>query len=454
MKKIITALILVFTLVFTGIFPLSASAYRINEYEMHHEAGMVINLDTDTVIYEKNADKRIYPAAITNLMTALVLTDNVSDMENTKITFTSSALYQVLGTGLVTLNLQVGEEISAKDALAALLVSSCGDAAFAIAEHVGGSTENFAEMMNKKAKEMGLNNTHFTNPIGLHSEEHYSTARELCALAKAAFEVDIIKELASTDRIQLGATNMSKERYIVTANSLINYTSDAYYRYAEAGKTGYTDQAGRCVVSTASYNGYNYLAIVLNAAFPDGRRADFTDITNMFRWAFNNFEYKTVFDKTTPVAEADVILSNDTDFFTVRFEDGLKALLPKDADASTLEYEIKLNSDPFEAPIKKGQRVGTADIYYANEKIGTLNLVAAQDVDSAGLSVFLKSVGDFFTSKGVKTVVIVLVVIIALVVAVLVGWILLLNYGKKRDRKVKYRPLSKKERKEWDENKD
>ena len=181
---------------------------------------------------------------------------------------------------------------------------------------------------------------------------------------------------------------------------------------------------------------------------------EMTDITNMFRWAFNNFEYKTVFDKTTPVAEADVILSNDTDFFTVRFEDGLKALLPKDADASTLEYEIKLNSDPFEAPIKKGQRVGTADIYYANEKIGTLNLVAAQDVDSAGLSVFLKSVGDFFTSKGVKTVVIVLIVIIALVVAVLVGWILLLNYGKKRDRKVKYRPLSKKERKEWDENKD
>ena len=447
MKKILISLILTLSIIFSGIFALSASAYNINEYEMHHKAGMLISMDTGDVLYEKNADEKVYPASITKL----IMVENIPDLENTKIPYTWDAHQRILGTGSVVLNLKVGEEITAKDALAALLIPSCGDVAYAIAEYVGGTTENFVDMMNKKTEELGLENTHFTNPVGLHDDDLYTTARDIYKIASAAFENENIKDVISKSRYTVSATNMSDERTIVTSNLIINMNSNVYYKYAIGGKTGFTDEAGRCLVCLASFGGYNYMSIVLGVENPPGVSNHFIDTANMFRWAFNNFEYKTLFGNTTPVAEAEVTLAKDTDFFTVCFENGLRSLLPVDADDSTMDYEIHLDKDSFEAPISKGQKVGTADIYYANEKIGTLNLVAAQEVEASGFKVFMKSVGDFFTSDGVKTVFIVLGLIIGLIIMILIIWIAVLNLGRKKNRKVKYRRLSKKEIEELDD---
>ncbi len=452
MKKILISLILTLSVIFSGIFALSASAYNINEYEMHHKAGMLISMDTGDVLYEKNADEKIYPASITKLMTALIMVENIPDLENTKIPYTWDAHQRILGTGSVVLNLKVGEEITAKDALAALLIPSCGDVAYAIAEYVGGTTENFVDMMNKKTEELGLSNTHFTNPVGLHDDDLYTTARDIYKIASAAFENEDIKEVISKSRYTVSATNMSDERTIVTSNLLINMNSNVYYKYAIGGKTGFTDEAGRCLVCLASFGGYNYMSIVLGVENPPGVSNHFIDTANMFRWAFNNFEYKTLFGNTTPVAEAEVTLAKDPDFFTVCFENGLKALLPVDADDSTMDYEIHLDQESFEAPISKGQKVGTADIYYANEKIGTLNLVASHEVEASGFKVFMKSVSDFFTSDGVKTVLLVLGLIIGVIILVLIIWIAVLNLGRKKNRKVKYRKLSKKELEEFEDD--
>ena len=453
MKKILISLILTLSIIFSGFFALSASAYNINEYEMHHKAGMLISMDTGDVLYEKNADEKVYPASITKLMTALVMVENIADLENTKIPYTLEAHQKILGTGSVVLNLKVGEEITAKDALAALLIPSCGDVAYAIAEYVGGTTESFVDMMNEKAKELGLENTNFTNPVGLHDDELYTTARDIYKLASVAFENENILEVISKSRYTVAATNMSEERTIVTSNFIINMNTNVYYKYAIGGKTGFTDEAGRCLVCLASYGGYNYMSIVMGVENSPGVGNHFIDTANMFRWAFNNFEYKTLFGNTTPVAEAKVTLAKDTDFFTVCFENGLKALLPKDADESTMDYKIHLDKDSFKAPVSKGQKVGTADIYYANEKIGTLNLVAAQNVEASGFKVFMKSIGDFFTSAGVKTVFLVLGLIIGLIIIILIIWIAVLNLGRKKNRKVKYRKLSKKELQELEEDK-
>jgi len=379
------------------------------------------------------------------------MVENIPDLENTKIPYTWDAHQRILGTGSVVLNLKVGEEITAKDALAALLIPSCGDVAYAIAEYVGGTTENFVDMMNKKTEELGLSNTHFTNPVGLHDDDLYTTARDIYKIASVAFENEDIKDVISKSRYTVSATNMSDERTIVTSNLIINMNSNVYYKYAIGGKTGFTDEAGRCLVCLASFGGYNYMSIVLGVENPPGVSNHFIDTANMFRWAFNNFEYKTLFGNTTPVAEAEVTLAKDTDFFTICFENGLRSLLPVDADDSTMDYEIHLDKDSFEAPISKGQKVGTADIYYANEKIGTLNLVAAQEVEASGFKVFMKSVGDFFTSDGVKTVFIVLGLIIGLIIIILIIWIAVLNLGRKKNRKVKYRRLSKKELEELDD---
>ncbi len=452
MKKIIISLIISLTLLFSGIFTSTASAYNINEYEMHHKAGMVISLDTGDVLYEYNADRRLYPASITKLMTALVMVDNIPNLENTLIPYTSSANNLILGTGSVVLNLKVGEEINAKDALAALLIPSCGDVAYAIAEYVGGTSDNFVAMMNKKAEELGLKDTHFTNPVGLHDDRLYTTARDIGIFATAAFENKLITELLSKTHYKIGATNLSGERTIVNSNLLINMNSNVYYSLAVCGKTGFTDEAGRCLVSVAENEGYRYMAIVLGVDSTNNTSYQFIDSANMFRWAFNNFEYKTVFGETTPIAEAEVTLAKDTDFFTVCFDGGLKALLPKDADNSTLDYKIHLSQESFEAPIAKGQKVGTADIYYANEKIGTLSLVSAQEVEVSKLSLFVKSIGDFFTSDLVKTILKFLLCIVIVVIVILIIWIFGLNLGKKKNRKVKYRKFSKKELREFEDD--
>ena len=444
MKRKLLPILLALIIFFSFCFSIPASAYQINDYEMHHEAGMVVHLETGTVVYEHNADQRMYPASVTKLMTALVMVENIPDLENTKIAYTSYANNLILGTGSVVLGLKVGEEMNAKDALAALLIPSCGDVAYAIAEHVGGSKEGFAEMMNAKAKELGLKDTHFVDPVGLHDDNHYTTARDVSIFAKAAFDVEVIKEITSKSRYTLGATNMRGERTIVTSNMLINPNSDAYYTYAESGKTGYTSKAGRCLVATASYKGYEYMSVVLKADTSGGVRRDFLDTANMFRWAFNSFEYKSVIEATTPVTEVPITLSSETDHLQVCFKDGLKALLPVEADSSTITYTVKLNQESYVAPVKKGTVLGTADIFYAEEKIGTVQLVAGQTVDATPLLVFGKLAGDFFTSTAMKIVYFSIAGIILLFILIIV----FMNLGRKRRRhrsKVKYQPISQRE---------
>ncbi len=443
MKKKIFPIILA---IFLFCFSIPANAYQINDYEMHHEAGLVVHLDTGKVIYEKNADQKMYPASITKLMAAIVMVENIPDLDNTKILYTKTANDLILGTGSVVLNLQVGEEMVAKDALAALLISSCGDVANAIAEFVGGSNEGFVALMNKKAEEMGLENTHFENPVGLHHDNHYTTANDIYKMAVKAFENDLIKRFCSASRYTLSATNMAGERTIVTSNMLLNPNSNVFYKYAEAGKTGYTEKAGRCLVSTATYKGYEYLAIVLGTATPGGVRNDFIDVANMFRWAFNNFEYKTVFESTAPFAEAPIRLSADSDHLPICFAEGLKTILPKEADASTIKYELHLKEEEFTAPVNKGDVVGTADVFYAEEKIGTLELVAGQTVKASVILVFLDGVKSFLTSAFMKVV----YIIVAAAVVVFALAVFFLNRGKKKTRGVKYVPMKKDEFDDFD----
>ncbi len=444
MKKRLISLIIAVVLLFGMSIP--AGAFNINTYDMHHEAGLIAYLDNDTVIYEKNADQKMYPASITKLMTAVVMLENISDLENEYITYSRTALNKILGTGSAVYagdGLKVGETMKASDALAALLISSSGDVAYAIAEHVGGTIENFVDMMNKKAAEMGLKNTHYTNPVGLHDDNLYSTARDIYTLAKYAFSIDIIKDTLKKSSYKMEATNFHKAQTIYTSNLMINPNSNVYYKFAVCGKTGYTSKAGRCLVSLGDNGaGYQYIAIVLNAKTINGARNDFIDSANMFRWAFTNFEYKAVLDSSTPVTEAPLSLSREYDHLPICFEKSLKTILPKTADASTIKYDIKLNQTEFTAPVQKGTVVGSADIYYAEEKIGTLNLVAGQTIKASPLLVFTNSAKAFLTSTFMK---IVYIFVICLVVAFVLT-VLILNISKKSRRRVKYVPLSRSER--------
>ena len=185
------------------------------------------------------------------------------------------------------------------------------------------------------------------------------------------------------------------------------------------------------------------MAIVLNAKTIHGTRNDFIDSANMYRWAFNNFEYKTVLGNTTPVAEMPVELSKDADFVKLTLEGGLEALLPKEADSSTISVVPNLNFEVVDAPVTKGDVMGTADIYYAEEKIGTVNLVAANDVAVSKMMKFMRDASNFAKSFFTSPVMIVIYILIGAFIVGFIALTIYLNLNKKKRRKVKYKPISK-----------
>ena len=346
----------------------------------------------------------------------------------------------ILGTGSAVSNFQIGEEITQLDLVYTVLMSSFGDCAYLAAIYYGGSVDEFVNMMNNKAEELGLTGTHYSNPVGLHDEQTYTTVRDIYTLTTYALKNETFKTVCETSRYTIEATNKSAKRILSTTNFLQDPNTNYFYQYAKGVKTGYTDEAGRCLVSTASYNGYNYMCILMNCPPNADKRYEFLESANLYRWAFNNFSFKQVANSTEPVCEISVELSLETDFVPLYFEKPFVTVLPNGADDSTIVVKTKLSSDKVEAPVKKGDVLGTADIVYAEQVIGTVNLVAGDNVKASKLLIGIKYVKGFFSSVYMKIV----YALIVLAILIFILMIIKLNIARIRKRKVKYIPYGKK----------
>jgi len=437
MLKKIFSFILIICLIFTPI--LTVSAYEPLGVEITANAAMLVSLDTDEVLYEKNADQQIYPASITKIMTTLLILESDKYSPDAKIAMTEEALDLISGTGSSVSLLKVGEEISQLDLVYMVLMSSYGDCALLAATYYGGSVENFVAMMNTRAAELGLTGTHYENPIGLHHEENYTTARDTYILTKYALQNETFKEVCESTRHTV-KTSLSGERVLSTTNFLQDNTTNYYYTYAKGVKTGYTDEAGRCLVSTASYNGYNYMCLVFGC--PPNEKNHFTESKELYRWAFNNFEFKKVADTENPVAEIGVELSLDTDFVSLYVEESFVSVLPKDADDSTISIVPHPTKETVDAPIKKGQVLGTADIIYAEQIIGTVNLISNENIEKSAMLAVLRAIKQFFTSSYMK----VFYALIAVVILIFIIMVIKLNSKKSKKRKIKYVPYDETKR--------
>ena len=436
LKKIFSVFFAIFLSVFCLFTPLTTSAYEVTEFNISAKAGLLISLDTEKVLYEKNIDQKVYPASITKIMTTILILESEKYNPQESITLTKSALDLVLGTGSSVSNMKEGETFTQLDLAHMVLMSSFGDITYLASEYYGGSVENFVAMMNQKATELGLSNTHYANPVGLHDPENYTTVRDIYTLAKYALQNKNFKEICEKSRYTLPATNFSPERTLSTTNFLQDTTTNYYYQYAKGVKTGFTDEAGRCLVSTASYNGYNYMCILMGCPSKADKRYEFVDSKNLYKWAFNNFSFKEIATSTEPVCEMPVELSLETDFVPLYFKEAFVTVLPNEADDSTIVIKPHLNSEYTEAPIKKGQVLGKADVIYAEETIGTVDLIAGENIKSSNILIALKYIKQFFTSKYMKLVY--LGIIIAILVFILLC--IKLNMNKIKKRKVKYIP--------------
>lgn len=257
------------------------------DLNLYSQACVLLEKSTGKIAYEKNADKKMYPASTTKLLTAILTIENC-DLTDT-VTITKEMVTPV-PSGYTTAYLKPGDKLTVEQLLNVLLIPSANDAGFALAIHISGSVEEFADLMNKKATEIGCTNSHFTNPSGIHDDEHYSTAKDMALIGMYATSYPQITDIVCKTSYTLKPINSGAYTF-ETTNTLIKPNSSSYYEYATGMKTGFTDPAGSCIVSTAKKDDMEFLAVVLNAPEPDNNivyRDE--DCKTLFEYGFTNFE--------------------------------------------------------------------------------------------------------------------------------------------------------------------
>lgn len=438
-KNRILSGLLAFVLAAVMLFcPAAAISYE-PDFTLTSKAVYLENLDTGLVLYEKNADQQMYPASLTKIMTAILVLENVKDLDQETAAYPMWIQDMLYGTNASLGGLIVGEKLTIRQLLTSALVQSGNESAMILAGYVGSGgmadfmprdITSFVEMMNDKAKALGCMGTHFTNPTGLHSDNHYSTARDMAIMAKYAMQNPVFASLVKNYAVQLGQTNKHNDLWQYSTNKMLLTSSPYYYAPVVGIKTGSTDEAGRCVISQAEDNGYRYFCVVMGAPstaaepFPN-----FIETRQLYRWAFGTFSLKTLLEQGELMAEVPVKYSGDGKIAKLAVKDDVVKLLRNDISSDSIIYHTEL-PESIEAPVAAGDSVGTLHIMLMGEEIGTAELVATQDFS---LSWFRKALGTIGALLSSTTAKIILIVVVLAVVAYIV-YMVQHNKKKKRHR--------------------
>ncbi len=408
MKKIISVFICAVILSFTLLSVPSAAATYKPDFELTAKGVYLVNLDTDTVIYEKNKDQKLYPASLTKIMTCLLLCEMVPDLDNTVITAKASILGTFSTMNVSLAGILAGEELTARELLYCMLLQSGNEAAAIVADYLGDqSINNFVDMMNKRAKELGAVNTNFVNPHGLHDDNHYTTAYDMYLIAKEAIKHEEILEIASTYSYQLRKTNKREAEWLVSTNKMMLKNSTYYRSYIKGLKTGTTTPAGRCFTAYAEQNGYHYISVMLGAAYKDedgnvySENYAFSETAKLLDWAFEKFTLKTLLPSDQFCAQIPLRLSSESDSLLLYPSEKVVALIPDEIDPSSVQVIPHTNTF-VEAPVKKGDVLGYVEVKLADEVVGIADLVAGEDVKKNEFLYLLNLVKNIFTSVWIK----------------------------------------------------
>lgn len=384
-KRIISFLLIL--LMFTGF--ISNVYAEESSLNVDSPVALLMDLKTGKILYEKDIDKKVYPASLTKIMTAIIVLENC-DLND--IATVSYDAVMTLSSGYVTANLQVGEELTIEQLLYVLMVGSSNDAAIVLAENMSGSVENFAEIMNEKAKEIGCTSTNFVNPNGAHDENHYSTARDLSLIAKYAMQNETFRNIVNTTSYKLPITNKydKEDRLFTTTNSLLmlnnnDRADNYYYKYATGIKTGFTTPAGNCLIASANKGDLELLTVVLGAGqTKDGLSSRYIDTKKMFEYGYSNYTLRQVLKSGDVVQTVNINnATRETKKLDAVIENDVSVLIKMENRNETLLPETHMNEN-LKAPIKKGDKIGT--ITYTVEGITyTENLLAKNDVKKSKL---------------------------------------------------------------------
>ena len=376
-KFVIILIILIF------IFNISKTYAASEEPEISSESAILIDSSTEKILYSKKENEKMYPASTTKILTAILT------IENCKLDDIVTVPYEaisVIPSGYSVAALQAGEQLTVEQLLQVLMVHSANDAANVLAYHISGSLEVFASLMNKKISDLGLQNTHFTNPSGMQNENHYTTAHDLAIIMKYCMKNSTFRNLAGLKSCTIPATNKYEERIFKTTNELLIYDnrdvqSNYYYKYAIAGKTGYTTEAKNCLVSVSNKDGFELICVVLGAGiYPNNISAKFIDTKTIFEYGYNNYAIRKLRDKNAIATQISISNgSKETKDLDLLINSDITAVVSQDDLETDFSSEIILQ-DSLIAPIAQGQVLGKI-VYNIDGIEYSSDLIASHNVD-------------------------------------------------------------------------
>ena len=352
-------------------------------------AAFLVEADTGQVLLDQNADERREPASTTKVMTALVTIENVGLDE--EVTVEEADFDEVTAESSVA-GLVAGETLTVRDLLACLLLPSGNDASYVLARYVGGGDWHaFVDLMNQKAAELGCANTHFANPCGLPAEDHYTTARDLATIMRAASTHPEFCEIAGAATWDLPATSGNDARTLENTNLLIDPEGPVYMGegVVTAGKTGFTNAAGRCLVVSAKGADLSLVGVVLGGspyADAQGVTENYYDMRNMLNWGFGAWRTGDIVVPGDVMGRVDVMLSSDGDAVDAVAAGGVAGTVPRETTLADLtlvpSWEgIDSEAGAFHAPLEEGQGLGMVDISLGDRWLASLPIVAAQTME-------------------------------------------------------------------------
>jgi D-alanyl-D-alanine carboxypeptidase (penicillin-binding protein 5/6) len=325
-------------------------------------AAILIDSNSGKILYSKNSNDKMYPASTTKILTAILTIENCN--LDDVVTVPAEAV-MTIPAGYTVAALQPGEELTVSQLLQVMMVHSANDAANVLAFYVSGSIESFATLMNTKVAELGLENTHFTNPSGQHDQDHYSTAYDLSIIMQYCMKNSTFRELAGLKSCTIPATNKYEQRIFSTTNELLIYDnrdieSNYYYKYAIAGKTGYTTEAKNCLVAVANKDDLELISVVLSVGiYSNNISGKFVETKSLFDYGYDNYTIRKLREQNAIATNIEIgNATKDTKSLDLLISDDIIALINQNDLETEFTPEIVIDEN-LVAPIAQNQIVGT-----------------------------------------------------------------------------------------------
>ncbi|MBS4023074.1 MAG: D-alanyl-D-alanine carboxypeptidase [Dethiobacter sp.] len=348
----------------------AAAVLAVEPPKITARSAILLDQATGRILFSKNAYEQLPMASTTKIMTAILA------LESGRLSDVVKVSEYAAGIGGSSVDLDAGEEKTLEELAYGLILRSGNDAATAIAEHLAGSVEKFARKMTERAKVLGAVQSNFMNPHGLHHEDHYTTAFDMAVITAHAMTIPKFKEISTTEEIRISWPGRPYDRLLRNQNRLLST-----YEGADGVKTGWTTPAGRCFVGSATRDGWQLISVVLNAP------QMWEDTEEMLDFGYSFYRWHTVLAAGQPVKTADV-KGGTTD--RVSLVAGREVALPlKEDEAEYLRFHFNLN-EPLAAPLRVGREAGSLDIYFGDQLVDSVPLLAGETVEKRGIIHFIR----------------------------------------------------------------